>query len=138
IWKRSRREICQPWRGAPRPYPQMDLCSDRQKQLGAGPTGTPQDAIARDESAKETRLPVLVRGCCKLQGGGGRRSAGRRFSWGRRGSRSASFSFNEEPHIRRCAQSCCLGLRKYGIHGRDRKSTRLNSSHLVISYAVFC
>src|SRR2546426_2474645 len=28
-----------------------------------------------------------------------------------------------------------------GIHhqpGRDRKSTRLNSSHLVISYAVFC
>src|SRR5437660_61899 len=96
----------------------MDLCSDRQKQLGAGPTGTPQDAIARDESAKETRLPVLVRGCCKLQGGGGRRSAGRRFSWGRRGSRSASFSFNEEPHIRRCAQSCCLGLRKYGIHGR--------------------
>src|SRR5256885_12025481 len=25
-----------------------------------------------------------------------------------------------------------------GEHGRDRKSTRLNSSHLVISYAVFC
>src|SRR2546426_8676741 len=25
-----------------------------------------------------------------------------------------------------------------GIQGRDRKSTRLNSSHLVISYAVFC
>src|SRR5256885_12788954 len=24
------------------------------------------------------------------------------------------------------------------VHGRDRKSTRLNSSHLVISYAVFC
>src|SRR2546426_6556233 len=23
-------------------------------------------------------------------------------------------------------------------HNRDRKSTRLNSSHLVISYAVFC
>src|SRR5256885_5794871 len=23
-------------------------------------------------------------------------------------------------------------------HGQDRKSTRLNSSHLVISYAVFC
>src|SRR2546426_7211210 len=29
---------------------------------------------------------------------------------------------------------------KGGCHGRarDRKSTRLNSSHLVISYAVFC
>src|SRR2546426_8240621 len=25
-----------------------------------------------------------------------------------------------------------------GLHRRDRKSTRLNSSHLVISYAVFC
>src|SRR5256885_2298059 len=25
-----------------------------------------------------------------------------------------------------------------GRYGRDRKSTRLNSSHLVISYAVFC
>src|SRR5688500_19944780 len=25
-----------------------------------------------------------------------------------------------------------------GTRGRDRKSTRLNSSHLVISYAVFC
>src|SRR5256885_7925353 len=25
-----------------------------------------------------------------------------------------------------------------GARGRDRKSTRLNSSHLVISYAVFC
>src|SRR5256885_13332187 len=24
------------------------------------------------------------------------------------------------------------------VHMRDRKSTRLNSSHLVISYAVFC
>src|SRR2546426_8874483 len=28
--------------------------------------------------------------------------------------------------------------RRAGGRGRDRKSTRLNSSHLVISYAVFC
>src|SRR5688500_13116663 len=28
--------------------------------------------------------------------------------------------------------------RLVGIAGTDRKSTRLNSSHLVISYAVFC
>src|SRR2546426_5311098 len=27
---------------------------------------------------------------------------------------------------------------KFSPDGRDRKSTRLNSSHLVISYAVFC
>src|SRR5256885_11963279 len=34
---------------------------------------------------------------------------------------------------------CKLGLRGAGEHfGVDRKSTRLNSSHLVISYAVFC
>src|SRR5256885_3892330 len=31
-------------------------------------------------------------------------------------------------------QPCAPG---HGFHG-DRKSTRLNSSHLVISYAVFC
>src|SRR5256885_9885808 len=29
-------------------------------------------------------------------------------------------------------------LRGKDIHSADRKSTRLNSSHLVISYAVFC
>src|SRR2546426_7910041 len=29
-------------------------------------------------------------------------------------------------------------LRRVGRGNRDRKSTRLNSSHLVISYAVFC
>src|SRR5256885_5589921 len=29
------------------------------------------------------------------------------------------------------------GLPRY-LRGQDRKSTRLNSSHLVISYAVFC
>ena len=31
-----------------------------------------------------------------------------------------------------------LGLDKAGIEMEDRKSTRLNSSHVVISYAVFC
>src|SRR3989442_11129281 len=30
------------------------------------------------------------------------------------------------------------GLRLYDDLGRDRKSTRLNSSHVRISYAVFC
>src|SRR5256885_2784212 len=30
------------------------------------------------------------------------------------------------------------GLRLYDQSGADRKSTRLNSSHLVISYAVVC
>src|SRR5256885_4467860 len=30
------------------------------------------------------------------------------------------------------------GVVVYGAYTEDRKSTRLNSSHLVISYAVFC
>src|SRR5438034_2797162 len=32
----------------------------------------------------------------------------------------------------------CLGLDAARAASRDRKSTRLNSSHTVISYAVFC
>src|SRR2546426_1823280 len=38
-------------------------------------------------------------------------------------------------------QRCLRRRRPHVAHGelpRDRKSTRLNSSHLVISYAVFC
>src|SRR5690606_41697302 len=31
-----------------------------------------------------------------------------------------------------------LGLASLARHGTDRKSTRLNSSHVKISYAVFC
>src|SRR2546426_6147041 len=31
-----------------------------------------------------------------------------------------------------------VGTQPGGGMGKDRKSTRLNSSHLVISYAVFC
>src|SRR2546426_3430517 len=31
-----------------------------------------------------------------------------------------------------------LFIERRGVLERDRKSTRLNSSHLVISYAVFC
>src|SRR2546426_9317722 len=41
------------------------------------------------------------------------------------------------PDIRNSSTSDCAGTRNFGSHG-DRKSTRLNSSHLVISYAVFC
>src|SRR5699024_12602184 len=38
-----------------------------------------------------------------------------------------------------CELLCALGLRGFGLsRRRDRKSTRLNSSHVSISYAVFC
>src|SRR5256885_11801428 len=35
-------------------------------------------------------------------------------------------------------QVVCERLPEWGLAPQDRKSTRLNSSHLVISYAVFC
>src|SRR5688500_20003712 len=42
--------------------------------------------------------------------------------------------------IDRCRPSMVQGQDRRGSkrNGQDRKSTRLNSSHLVISYAVFC
>src|SRR3989475_5206998 len=38
----------------------------------------------------------------------------------------------------RRSRSCAPPSRQAGSCGRDRKSTRLNSSHRQISYAVFC
>src|SRR5215211_8818355 len=35
-------------------------------------------------------------------------------------------------------ETCARGSASRAIPRRDRKSTRLNSSHTVISYAVFC
>src|SRR5258705_13772727 len=40
--------------------------------------------------------------------------------------------------LRRAAALHALHTRRPVDHRRDRKSTRLNSSHLGISYAVFC
>src|SRR5258705_8011967 len=37
-----------------------------------------------------------------------------------------------------CVGNLPHGLQGVAIENRDRKSTRLNSSHLGISYAVFC
>src|SRR5687768_17705193 len=48
----------------------------------------------------------------------------------------AVHSVGREPLFKELAQS---GVGKLGLgHLRDRKSTRLNSSHGYISYAVFC
>src|SRR2546426_4883210 len=41
-------------------------------------------------------------------------------------------------HFARAAVEAGHILREFRVPERDRKSTRLNSSHLVISYAVFC
>src|SRR3989442_9918949 len=42
------------------------------------------------------------------------------------------------PPLRPCARSKATGRRSSSTPRRDRKSTRLNSSHVRISYAVFC
>src|SRR5438034_7404137 len=41
------------------------------------------------------------------------------------------------PHLGRRGRVPAVSAYRVGAHG-DRKSTRLNSSHTVISYAVFC
>src|SRR5438874_9857701 len=52
-------------------------------------------------------------------------------------SRSAAAADHERPSRLQAVRACALRLlRRLG--GRDRKSTRLNSSHVETSYAVFC
>src|SRR5690625_1702588 len=41
-------------------------------------------------------------------------------------------------HGSRQVTQFCLGALPPAFAGQDRKSTRLNSSHVAISYAVFC
>src|SRR5256885_14708522 len=45
---------------------------------------------------------------------------------------------DDRPQCRRARRAVLEDRRRRGAAGADRKSTRLNSSHLVISYAVFC
>src|SRR5256885_8891761 len=53
----------------------------------------------------------------------------------------AAFKFFENlDHFvrRRRTEAKAFVISDFSFHALDRKSTRLNSSHLVISYAVFC
>src|SRR5256885_11678946 len=51
----------------------------------------------------------------------------------------ATFAADPERYAPQYAGFCAGGVSKgYKVEPEDRKSTRLNSSHLVISYAVFC
>src|SRR5690606_41715436 len=46
-----------------------------------------------------------------------------------------------EMHVHRLREALAnngLGLAQFDVSAQDRKSTRLNSSHVKISYAVFC
>src|SRR2546426_8453875 len=77
------------------------------------------------------------------------RSASRRHAVGRRGVKLCGFEVGLDKPLFLIAGPCVVESRQLQIDtaGRlkeicrslgDRKSTRLNSSHLVISYAVFC
>src|SRR5437660_8233357 len=50
------------------------------------------------------------------------------------------FHSRVHPHHERLAIRLAVGREFHGVPARrqDRKSTRLNSSHVAISYAVFC
>src|SRR5258708_15705906 len=53
--------------------------------------------------------------------------------------RSLSWTMDKIGPICRGVEDCAAALDAiYGPDSRDRKSTRLNSSHQIISYAVFC
>src|SRR5688500_20410501 len=51
--------------------------------------------------------------------------------------RSSDLLDKRRNNVKHCPK-CQDGLREKKKSQTDRKSTRLNSSHLVISYAVFC
>src|SRR6266496_5166412 len=63
------------------------------------------------------------------------------FLMRRRPPRSTLFPYTtlfRSPRCRRNTGGLRRHRRRGGRRGRDRKSTRLNSSHVEISYAVFC
>src|SRR5689334_24008558 len=84
-----------------------------------------------------TALPILRRGAQHLRAGArDRRSRGRRL--GARGRVSGVEEVRRGPGIVRRRQAVRFVRRRGLFLEIDRKSTRLNSSHSSISYAVFC
>src|SRR3989454_5785637 len=71
-----------------------------------------------------------------------RRLAPRRVSWFPANAERSEPAPARSTQLESCPPATVRALvptyGAYGNTGRDRKSTRLNSSHLVISYAVFC
>src|SRR5690606_41087186 len=59
-------------------------------------------------------------------------------SWWRRSQPSPAVVPNRHSVGRHVVGARCLGRKQLTVRTRDRKSTRLNSSHVKISYAVFC
>src|SRR2546426_321479 len=87
------------------------------------------DLVARARGDVDPRVALVV----ALGGAGARRVGGLAVVLAGLGDAEALLGL--ELRLR-----CGTGVRQRGVRHRerDRKSTRLNSSHLVISYAVFC
>src|ERR1022692_4122888 len=102
---------------------------DFQRRLGtAGPSGRPPPAgEQRDGGSQNCR-------CCP----GFRAARGRMQAGGTTGAGIFLKIADREPYIVDRLKSPARILAQTPVNDLDRKSTRLNSSHLVISYAVFC
>src|SRR5690349_22470275 len=85
-----------------------------------------------------TRFPYTTLFRSRPLAGRDRRRDARRHPGGRRGERGGDTGRAR----RRCVHGGVCRRRGLDVRGgrrrRDRKSTRLNSSHVEISYAVFC
>src|SRR5207253_11444574 len=91
-------------------------CSAHHLDLHSFPTRRSSDLRSRDTRALHPKSPRLSR----ARRGGGRSLGGR------------------QRLDRRLRANCTEARRPRESLGLDRKSTRLNSSHVAISYAVFC
>src|SRR2546426_7604434 len=96
----------------------------------AGATATPR--TARRRSVLDTRVPLD--GDTYSDAQPRRKVANRHTAWLRYGA-SAAARLTRLPSAKITSLGC--QTTRNLLRG-DRKSTRLNSSHLVISYAVFC
>src|SRR5205807_4491479 len=106
--------------------------------IGAGP-GDPELMTLKAARALGKADVVLIddlvsRGCLAHA-----RSDAKVIEVGKRGGCKATpQEFIERLMVQYARQGKIVARRAYCTIRRDRKSTRLNSSHLVISYAVFC
>src|SRR5690606_41521938 len=108
-----------------------DECREQATGHGTGQDGLADrsDGEPQDDPAENPHVDLLVlrrgRGALASQAPG-------------RTERAASLTTGASCRARGCS-TCRCGCRSSSPRrGRDRKSTRLNSSHVKISYAVFC
>src|SRR2546422_8558327 len=78
-------------------------------------------------------------GATSMGVGAGASASGTRCAAGGRCAHSAGRRVQRASAVRKSwVRASATGWRRGAVVGRDRKSTRLNSSHGYISYAVFC